>query len=288
MSLRLFDLINTSDGLNLTDTVAYSCMGSTVSAGLRNATDAVQGAVYGRKQGSFLVLGLQGAGLTTLLYRLGECCRGEVLDCTNYHSCPGFSNERLVGGGIYSHLSVTGGAADISPKLRYMWRRHYFGVDGVVWLVDSVAVRDQQVMQRSTDELHRLLCEEDLRDCPLLVVLNKQDLPEAMTTTEIAAGHQLNAMEYWTNRAKLVFVLGTQPLTGCDSPLRRLAGNSHLQQHIWSFVGQLTRFEHNKPSRILRHREHSIQACCATNGDGVYEVLDWMLACARHAQRCVD
>jgi len=263
-------------------------MGNRISTGLRSATDAVQGAVYGRKQGSFLVLGLQGAGLTTLLYRLGECCRGEVLDCTNYHSSPGFRIERLDGGGTYSHLTVTGGAADINPRMKPLWRHFYCGVDGVVWLVDSVAVRDQQLMQRSTDELHRLLCEEDLRDCPLLVLLNKQDLPEALSTTEIAAGHQLYAMEHWTRRAKLAFVIGTQPLTGCDSPLRRLAGNAHLQQHIWSFVGPLTRAEHSKPPRTLGNRDYSVQACCATNGDGVYEVLRWMVACARHAQNCVD
>ena len=40
-------------------------------------------------------------------------------------------------------------------------------------------------MSDSRDELHRFLSEEELKDCIVLVMANKQDLPNALSVAEI-------------------------------------------------------------------------------------------------------
>jgi ADP-ribosylation factor protein 1 len=40
-------------------------------------------------------------------------------------------------------------------------------------------------MIEAREELERVLQEDDLRDAPLLILCNKQDLPDAMNTAEI-------------------------------------------------------------------------------------------------------
>ncbi|XP_037495541.1 ADP-ribosylation factor 1, partial [Jatropha curcas] len=44
---------------------------------------------------------------------------------------------------------------------------------------------DRERITEARDELHRMLSEDELRDSTLLVFANKQDLPNAMTVSEI-------------------------------------------------------------------------------------------------------
>lgn len=246
-----------------------------------STANAVQQALRGNSvSGNILVVGLHNAGISTLLARFASICRGEVIDCTNYHSYEAFRIERIYCEGIYSRFSIFGGPTDIDLKVRPLWRHYYHNIDALVWVVDSVACRDEEHMRKSADELHRLLCEEELHDCPLLFVMNKQDNPDALTLPEISGGHHLCGTLFWTCRAKLMFALGAHSMAGKHSPLRRLAGNSHLNMHIWSFVGPLVRIDPTTRSSALKNRTYSPLGCCATSGDGVHEVWDYLVRCA--------
>ena len=65
-----------------------------------------------------------------------------------------------------------------------LWRYYYNGVNGVIFVVDS---NDQKEKRKRVahEALHKLMSEDELRGVPLLVFANKQDLPYAMTTSEV-------------------------------------------------------------------------------------------------------
>lgn len=61
-------------------------------------------------------------------------------------------------------------------------------------MVDS---NDRDRLPECKDELWRFMQEDELKDCVLLIMANKQDLPNAMTTQEITDKLELNSI---TNR----------------------------------------------------------------------------------------
>lgn len=52
----------------------------------------------------------------------------------------------------------------------------------VMLVVDS---NDHERMDECREELCRLMCEDELKDCCLLVLANKQDLPNALSLEEV-------------------------------------------------------------------------------------------------------
>lgn len=57
--------------------------------------------------------------------------------------------------------------------------RHYFqGTTAIIYVVDS---NDRERIGDAKEELDKMLCEEEIQDVPLLVIANKQDLPNAMS-----------------------------------------------------------------------------------------------------------
>ena len=65
---------------------------------------------------------------------------------------------------------------------RPLWRHYYQNTDVLIFVIDS---NDRERISECKDELHRFLAEDELKDCVLLVMANKQDLPNAMSTTEV-------------------------------------------------------------------------------------------------------
>lgn len=61
-----------------------------------------------------------------------------------------------------------------------------FDVQGLIFVVDS---NDRERVGLAREELHKLLQQDELRDVAVLVLANKSDLPNAMSTDELA--HQL-------------------------------------------------------------------------------------------------
>ena len=67
-------------------------------------------------------------------------------------------------------------------KIRTLWRHYYQDTQGLIFVVDS---NDRERIEEARDELHRMLAEEELTNAVFLVFPNKQDLPQAMTTSEV-------------------------------------------------------------------------------------------------------
>mmetsp|Transcript_21974 Transcript_21974/g.77062 ORF Transcript_21974/g.77062 Transcript_21974/m.77062 type:complete len:184 (-) Transcript_21974:599-1150(-) len=127
----------------------------------------------GTKEKRMLLLGLDAAGKTTLLYNLKL---GEVV-----HTMPtiGFNCEAV----SYKNVNFTAWDIGGQDKLRRLWRYYYEATDALVWIVDSA---DEERLEEAREELHKLLAAEELRDAKLLVCANKQDLPHALSPAAVA------------------------------------------------------------------------------------------------------
>ncbi|XP_055919497.1 ADP-ribosylation factor 2-like [Eupeodes corollae] len=151
--------------------------------------------LFGKKQMRILMVGLDGAGKTTILYKLKL---GEVVS-----SIPtiGFNVETLEYKNICFTVWDVGGQAKIRP----MWRHYFQNTKGIIFVVDS---SDRDRISDAEKELSGIMREEELRDALLLVFANKQDLPNAMTAGELR--DKLHLHQLTTRRWYIQASLATQ------------------------------------------------------------------------------
>eukprot|EP00736_Rhodelphis_marinus_P010213 Rmarinus@m.3781 len=171
-----------------------------------NAIGRWFGSWFGLAEGNICMIGLDAAGKTTILYKLRL---GEVV---NTIPTIGFNVESVQ----YKNVNLTVWDIGGQDRIRSLWRHYFANMSAVIFVVDS---SDRSRMKEARDELHGALSNFELRDVPVMVFANKQDLPGAMNASEMAAD------------------LGLATLKG---------------------------------------RDWYIQSCCAVNGDGLYEGLDWL------------
>mmetsp|Transcript_903 Transcript_903/g.2804 ORF Transcript_903/g.2804 Transcript_903/m.2804 type:complete len:183 (+) Transcript_903:66-614(+) len=128
--------------------------------------------VVGKKELRILMVGLDAAGKTTILYKLKL---GEVVTTI---PTIGFNVETVE----YKNLSFTVWDVGGQDKIRPLWRHYYQGTNGLIFVVDS---NDRDRVEAAQEELSKMLSEDEMRDAVLLVFANKQDLPNAMTAAEV-------------------------------------------------------------------------------------------------------
>lgn len=162
--------------------------------------------LFGKKQMRILMVGLDAAGKTTILYKLKL---GEIVTTI---PTIGFNVETVE----YKNICFTVWDVGGQDKIRPLWRHYFQNTQGLIYVVDS---NDRDRITEARRELDNMLKEDELRDAVLLVFANKQDLPNAM------------------NAAELTDKLGLNELRG----------------RCWY-----------------------IQSTCATQGQGLYEGLDWL------------
>merc|ERR1711972_1269466 len=56
------------------------------------------------------------------------------------------------------------------------------GTNGIIYVVDS---NDRDRTEDAREELTKMLSEDEMREAVLLVLANKQDLPQAMTSSDV-------------------------------------------------------------------------------------------------------
>ncbi|KAJ2783536.1 Arf GTPase arl1 [Coemansia javaensis] len=128
---------------------------------------------FGSKEVRILILGLDGAGKTTILYRMQI---GEVVSTI---PTIGFNVETVSYKNIRFQVWDLGGQTNIRPY----WRCYYANTDAVIYVVDS---SDRDRIGTARDELAAMLDEEELRAAVLLVFANKQDMKGAMSAAEVS------------------------------------------------------------------------------------------------------
>ncbi|KAA0190895.1 ADP-ribosylation factor [Fasciolopsis buskii] len=127
---------------------------------------------FGKKEMRILMVGLDAAGKTTILYKLKL---GEIVTTI---PTIGFNVETVE----YKNISFTVWDVGGQDKIRPLWRHYFQNTQGLIFVVDS---NDHERIGEAREELSRMLNEDELRDAVLLVFANKQDLPQAMTPADV-------------------------------------------------------------------------------------------------------
>jgi len=130
------------------------------------------------------MVGLDAAGKTTILYKLKL---GEIVTTI---PTIGFNVETVE----YKNINFTVWDVGGQDKIRPLWRHYFQNTQGLIYVVDS---NDRDRINEASDELAKMLREEELREATVLVFANKQDLPNAMSVSDLTDKLRLHSL---TNR----------------------------------------------------------------------------------------
>jgi small GTP-binding protein len=142
-------------------------MGSWTSS-LRNLLDGWSS----MKDSRILMVGLDGAGKTTVLYKI------KLDETVTTIPTIGFNVETVE----YKRINFTVWDIGGQTKIRPLWKHYYNNVDAVIYVVDS---NDTERIGEAKDELHQMLRSELLKDAAVLVLANKQDMPRSVAPSEL-------------------------------------------------------------------------------------------------------
>lgn len=137
--------------------------------------------LFGSKDVRLLMVGLDAAGKTTILYKLKL---GEIVTTI---PTIGFNVETVQ----YQKVNFTVWDVSGRDKIRPLWRHYFQNTQGLILVVDS---NDRERIDEAARELAVLMNEDELRNAVLLVMANKQDLPNAMSVAEVTDRLGLHAL----------------------------------------------------------------------------------------------
>jgi ADP-ribosylation factor protein 1 len=135
-----------------------------------------------KKDMRILMVGLDAAGKTTILYKLKL---GEVVTTI---PTIGFNVETVQ----YNNVNLTMWDVGGQDKIRPLWKHYYQNTQGLIFVVDS---NDKDRIENSREELVKMMNEDEMRETVVLVFANKQDLPGAMSPQEITEKLGLPGMQ---------------------------------------------------------------------------------------------
>ena len=139
--------------------------------------------LIGEKERRIIMVGLDAAGKTTILYKLKL---GEIVTTIPTIGKLWFDNLILklksrrissirLGFNVetveYKNISFTVWDVGGQDKIRPLWRHYFQNTQGLIFVVDS---NDRERIGEARDELNRMLQEDELRGAVLLIFANKQ------------------------------------------------------------------------------------------------------------------
>eukprot|EP01001_Neometanema_parovale_P010620 NODE_6856_length_812_cov_174.660377_g6620_i0.p1 GENE.NODE_6856_length_812_cov_174.660377_g6620_i0~~NODE_6856_length_812_cov_174.660377_g6620_i0.p1 ORF type:complete len:202 (+),score=40.82 NODE_6856_length_812_cov_174.660377_g6620_i0:47-607(+) len=137
--------------------------------------------LFWKQEMELTLVGLQAAGKTTLLNVISE---GKHKTEKDTIPTVGLNTRKVSRGNVSIKLWDIGG----QPRFRTMWERYCRGVNAIVYVcrtrVDS-----------ATTELHELLSKPALAGIPLLVLGNKNDLPNALKVQDLIDAMDLKSIK---------------------------------------------------------------------------------------------
>jgi len=137
--------------------------------------------IFGSKEMRILMLGLDAAGKTTILYKLKL-----NQDVTTIPTV-GFNVESVTYKNVKFNVWDVGG----QDKIRPLWRHYYSGTQGLIFVIDS---SDTARMDEARSELHKIIGDREMKDALLLVFANKQDINGHLSPEEVTNALQLNQL----------------------------------------------------------------------------------------------
>jgi len=156
-----------------------------------------------KKEQRIIMLGLDAAGKTTILYRL------HIGDVVASIPTVGFNVETIE----YKKLKLNMWDVGGQHKIRTLWHHYFQNTDAMIYVVDS---SDRERIEEAREELYRCLKDDLLANVPLLVYANKADLPKAMRAQEIVPALGLDKMRREWHVQESVAVKGDGLYEGLD------------------------------------------------------------------------
>jgi small GTP-binding protein len=132
-----------------------------------------------KKNVRMLMLGLDAAGKTTIMYKM------KMNETVKTIPTVGFNVETME----YKNLSMLMWDIGGQDKIRALWKHYFTGTDALIFVIDSC---DTLRIEEVKEEIAKLLIDDELKNCPLLIYANKQDLPDAMDPSLIAGKLEMN------------------------------------------------------------------------------------------------
>ncbi|KAJ3041391.1 hypothetical protein HK097_002276 [Rhizophlyctis rosea] len=196
--------------------------------------------LFGSRDIRILMLGLDSAGKTTILYKL------KLGQSVTTIPTVGFNVESVTYKNIKFNVWDVGG----QDKIRPLWRHYFAGTQGLIFVVDS---NDPERLEEARAELHRIVSDRDMQDCAILVFANKQDLPRALNPMQVTEILQLPRLQgrLWyvhpscatTGEAQVckakfqsfnLLSIKTVTLLGSLKPSQDISESNDLLSVIWS------------------------------------------------------
>ena len=125
-----------------------------------------------RNNCKIIILGMQNAGKTTILYRLSL---GQLVKTT---PTIGSNVEELTYNNVKFQAWDLGG----QESTRSVWDVYYMNTDAIVYVIDSI---DDEYYEESKTQFHKMLNNPALKNATILIFANKQDLPGAKTVNKL-------------------------------------------------------------------------------------------------------
>ncbi len=152
--------------------------------------------VIGNQDVRMIMVGLDAAGKTSILYQL------KIAELVRSIPTIGFNVENVQYKGLNMTIWDIGG----QQTIRALWKHYYENNNAIVFVVDS---SDHERIDESAEELNFLLKADELKDCKLLVLANKQDMKDVMSPNEIS--EKLGLINL---KSRKWLVQGTSAVTG--------------------------------------------------------------------------
>ncbi|XP_062866913.1 ADP-ribosylation factor-like protein 11 [Trichomycterus rosablanca] len=132
-----------------------------------------------------ILLGLDSAGKSTLLYRLHQGVIMETVPTIGFN----IVNLKLDKKSVLTVWDVGG-----HESMRSNWKYYLEGCKALVYVVDA---SDHSRINEAKMALNIILSDHNLKDVPLMVLANKTDMQNSMTINDVSSGLDLKSC---TNR----------------------------------------------------------------------------------------
>jgi ADP-ribosylation factor 1/2 len=137
-----------------------------------------------------LILGLDNAGKSSILYQIKDTEFKRMVPTIGLNVEQLKFKRFLITFWYTIYLVIF--LRDVGGQATMLWRHYYTDTDAVIFVVDAT---NQDRVSSAKDELHKIVNEPQLEDCPLLIYANKIDLPLKMTEDQINKGLDLDSLK---------------------------------------------------------------------------------------------
>ena len=138
---------------------------------------------FSRSRNNFkiIILGIQNAGKTTILYRLSI---GQLIKTT---PTIGSNVEEIA----YNNIKLQAWDLGGQESTRSLWSVYYVNTDAIIYVIDT---HDDNYDDSKT-QFYKLLETDELKNAVILIYANKQDLPGAKNVSDIIQIYELDTIK---------------------------------------------------------------------------------------------